>query len=324
MKARPDKQGATDAAVPPATTLQGTLRLIEARHAALGPELQRCARWVADHPREVGLLSMRRQAELAGATPTSMVRMARALGFADYNALRRPFQDALAGPEGSFHARAHHLQATAGAGQGAALDASLDTLLLDNVRSATVLNQAAAIDAAADAMLAARRVAFLGVRSCFAISFHFHYTYGLVAPNGLLIHGLGGAFPDQVDALEPGDLLVCITQQPYGRPTIEALQACHSRGVAVLALTDSPLSPAAAHADHLLYYQAQSPSFFPSMLGPLALVERLLVHLAARGGQPLLDRLAAVEGRLRANQAYWSAPRAKPSPKTPRTPKTSP
>jgi len=308
-------------AVAPATTLQDTLRLIEARHATLGPELQRCARWVGEHPREVGLLSMRRQAQLAGVTPTSMVRMARALGFADYNTLRRPFQDALAGPEGSFHARAHQLQATAGAGRGEVLDASLDTLLLDNVHSATALNPAQAIDAAADAMLAARRVAFLGVRSCFAISFHFHYTYGLVAPNGLLIHGLGGAFPDQVDALAPDDLLVCITQQPYGRPTIEALQACHARGVAVLALTDSPLSPASAHADHLLYYQAQSPSFFPSMLGPLALVERLLAHLAARGGQPLLDRLAEVEGRLRDNQAYWSPSRsaARSSPRAPAT-----
>lgn len=288
------------------TTLSDCLKRIESHFDQMGPELQRCARWAADNPRQVGLLSMRQQAELAGATPTSMARMARALGFDDYISFRKPFQDALASPVPDFRERVHSMQATGNAGNG--LDPLLETVQIDNVRSACALNTAEDLNAAADAILHSRRVAFLGVRSCFAISYHFYYAYSLIAGNGILVHGLGGAFPDQVDSLDADDLLVCITQQPYGRPTIEAVQSCRERGVKVLALTDSPLSPAAAFANQLLQFRADSPSYFHSMLGSLALVEGLLARLAARGGKTVLDRLATVESRLASSNAYWSNP----------------
>ena len=292
-------------------SLSDCLRQIEARFDSLGLELQRCARWAADHPREVGLLSMRQQAQQAGATPTSMVRMARALGYADYAAFRQPFQDALASPVPAFRERARSLQQVANTpAPRHQLDDDLEAVQLANVRSAGALNTDAALEAAVSAILKARRVAFLGVRSCFAISHHFCYAYGLMAPNGLLVHGLGGTFPDQLDTLEPEDLLVCVTQQPYGRPTIEALQGCHERGVPVLALTDSPLSPAAGFSAHMLYFEARSPSYFHSMLGSMALVEKLLTRLAGEGGPAVLERLSQTENRLQQSKAYWAPPSA--------------
>lgn len=45
----------------------------------LTPELQRAARWIADHPGETGFLSMRQQAKSAGVSAPTMVRLARAL-----------------------------------------------------------------------------------------------------------------------------------------------------------------------------------------------------------------------------------------------------
>src|SRR5512140_2989593 len=77
----------------------------------LTPELQRAARWVADHPGETGFLSMRQQAKSAGVSAPTMVRLARALGFADYASLRRPFQEAMAGGTIDYGRRASALQA---------------------------------------------------------------------------------------------------------------------------------------------------------------------------------------------------------------------
>ena len=86
-------------------------RRIRQQADTLAPELQRAARWVADHPSETGLLSMRQQALSAGVSAPTMVRLARALGFEDYAALRRPFQDAMAGRTLDFGSRASALQA---------------------------------------------------------------------------------------------------------------------------------------------------------------------------------------------------------------------
>ncbi|MNI39267.1 hypothetical protein D3C73_934460 [compost metagenome] len=45
----------------------------------LPPELQRAAHWVVAHPAEVGLWSMRRQAQALGVAPATMLRLARAM-----------------------------------------------------------------------------------------------------------------------------------------------------------------------------------------------------------------------------------------------------
>src|SRR5258706_10835177 len=82
---------------PPSTSASDVLDRLRGGFDALTPELQRAAQWIADHPSETGLWSMRQQARNAGVSAPTMVRLARALGFTGYAALRRPFQEALAG-----------------------------------------------------------------------------------------------------------------------------------------------------------------------------------------------------------------------------------
>src|SRR5205814_10563811 len=123
---------------------------------------------------------------------------------------------------------------------------------------------------------------------------------------GVLFDSIGGTLHDRVDALVPADPLVAISQAPYSRPTVEAVMAASRRRVAVVALTDSAVSPLARHASHFLLFRADSISFFPSMIAPLALVELLLAWLAAKGGKTILKRLAEVDANLAAQRAYWN------------------
>lgn len=76
----------------------------------------------------------------------------------------------------------------------------------------------------------------------------------------------------------------------------------------VLALTDSPLAPIQAHATQALLFDAGTPSYFHSMVGSLALVERLLAKLAAAGGEAAQQRIDAFERRLDASSAYFGGP----------------
>src|SRR5262249_22609472 len=146
-----------------------------------------------------------------------------------------------------------------------------------------------------------------GVGAMCGMAFQFRYAYNLIARNGVLFDGLGGTVHDQVDSLNRGDLLIAISQTPYSTPTVDAVEAAAKRGVTVLALTDSALSPLARRATHVLLFRADSVSFFPSMIAPLALVELLIAWLAARGGKAVLSRLAEVEARLADQHAYWSS-----------------
>ncbi|MEO8835868.1 MAG: MurR/RpiR family transcriptional regulator [Caldimonas sp.] len=281
---------------------------------ALPPQVSRAARWLVDHAGDVALLSMREQARSAGVSAPTMVRLARALGFADYGGLRRPFQSALRsgraaaanpGRYGRYGRRASALQAAPAGARIGRLAHEMVEAQVEDVRSVEALNAPAQIEAVVKTLAKARRVGFLGVRSSFAIAFYFRYGYNLIATNGVLFDGLGGFLLDQAEALERGDVLVAISQAPYSAPTVRAMDAAQRRGVTLVALTDSELSPLARLATHTLLLRTESLSFFPSMSGPLALVEVLLAGLAARGGKKVLRRLADVDGRLAASQAYW-------------------
>jgi DNA-binding MurR/RpiR family transcriptional regulator len=298
---------------PPSVAVPELLQQLRSRFDALSPELQRAACWIVDHPNETGLLSMRQQARNAEVSAPTMIRLARALGFADYAAFRRPFQEALAGRPIQYGRRASALQAAPQAKRIDRLAREIAMGQRTDLESVLALNSASALEAAVNAITAAKRVGFLGVRASFGIAFQFRYAYNLIARNGVLFDGLGGFVHDQVEALNPGDLLVAISQTPYSTPTVEAVNATATRGVAVLALTDSALSPLARNANHLLVFRADSISFFPSMIAPLALVELLIAWLAAKGGKAVLRRLAEVEARLAAQRAYWN-PGARKAP----------
>ena len=67
----------------------------------------------------------------------------------------------------------------------------------------------------------------------------------------------------------------------------------------MLAVTDSPVSPIAQLARHVLLFRAGGPSFFNTMVGPLALVEDILARLALSGGPSVVQRLRRTDAMMR-------------------------
>lgn len=276
-------------------------QLLGSRFEQLSPELQRAARWVQAHPAELGLQSMRQSALAADVAPATMTRLARALGLDSFEAMRRPSMQAFAESVGA-HAR------RASASPSDQPEANLERLAqaqagnLEAVRSCNTLAQ---IQAAAQSILAAREVLFLGLRASFCAAYYLHYTCDWLRPGCRLATDAGGAWADQLLTLTPGDLLVVVSQAPYTRQTVLAAQQAHAQGVPLLALTDSRLSPLARLAQQSLLFEAASPSFFHSMTGAQALAETLVECVAEQGGAAVLQRLAQRQQGLQASQAYW-------------------
>ncbi len=300
---------------PPLPVIQRLQSLLE----QLPPELQRAAHWVADHPAEVGLWSMRRQAQALGVAPATMLRLARAAGFDSYEDFRAPFQAALTGVRpASLRERAAELQAAQGDTDTPGHDA-LTELQSRAIRSVCSLNSSVAFDATVKTLLQARQVGFLGTRSAFGIAFQMHYAYQLVLRNSVLIDGLGGLEAESIDNLRDCDALIAISQSPYPAATVRLARQAAQQGVAVIALTDDALSPLAVDARHVLVFerpdrdgvrhqpmQRGPGSFFHTTAGLLGLAEHLIARLTARGGVEVLNRLSEIEERMQADKVFWS------------------
>ena len=127
----------------------------------------------------------------------------------------------------------------------------------------------------------------------------------MLAGRGVLLQDAYGTLIESVAGLPRQSVVVAIGLSPYSRQTVDTVQRAVAQGTTVVALTDSELSPLARAASERLLFEAASPSFFHSLLGAHALVERVMAEIAARGGRAVLRRLAAREGLLSATGAYW-------------------
>lgn len=282
---------------------------IQALYEDLSPQLKQAARHVLAHPEEVALTSMRRLAQHAAVKPSTMVRLARALGFDGFEVMREPYRRWLRGGEGAYVARARNLQARGEAGAAGLVREMLecDATAIDSM--ARDDDRVAALLACRETLVNARRVYVLGLRSMFSLAHYFHYAYGMAHDNGRLVHGNAGTVFDGLRGIGPRDALICFSFRPYARETVLAADVAADEGAAIIAVSDSVVSPIALRARHVLAVENASPSFFNSIVPAMAAVQALVAAVIADGGDEAIDAISTAEEQLARFNAYWQEPR---------------
>ncbi|MEL6978804.1 MAG: hypothetical protein AAGM38_09020 [Pseudomonadota bacterium] len=155
-------------------------RRIAARAATLSPGLQEAAAFAAAHPLEIASRSLRSVAALAERSPATFSRLARALGFESYEALRESCRAALAEEQGAVAARARRLRREAEEDAAPLLTRHVVAAL--EAIAAQALGGAADRCAAAASLLgAARRVLVIGDLSSAPLATYAAHLAGWVA-----------------------------------------------------------------------------------------------------------------------------------------------
>ncbi|HVV93976.1 MAG TPA: MurR/RpiR family transcriptional regulator [Hyphomicrobiales bacterium] len=273
----------------------GVVDTIRARFAELTPQQQIAAAFVLRRPDDVAIVSMRTLAAHAGVQPVTFVRLARALGFASWEAFKEPFVARMRATPNLYSARAAEL---AGASGGAV--EAVHRAQLGNLATTRTLNEDAAFAAAAEALERARTIFIAGFRSCFGPAYALAYVTRLFRPDVVLLSGIGGSLEAELRAVGPKDAVLIIGFKPYSRETVIVSEHAAARGATLIAVSDSPAAPFAREAKITLAYSTESPSFFPSLVAALAVSEQLLDVLVARGGAAVVEKLKSAEAQLQA------------------------
>ncbi len=281
-----------------------TIRLLIESFSDLTPELQKAAKFMVEHPEEVGLNSMRKVAKEAGVKPATVSRLSKTLGFDEYESLREPFRQRLRKIEPKFSSRVEDLQRR-GADDTGALFLDLRRQELENIERTLSDENQAAIEAAANALHGSRRVYVLGLRGAYAPAFLFHYAYQLFQENCKLIDTHAGIFADQLRGIGANDSLLVISFPPYTQLTIDAVDYAAEAGAKIVAVTDSVVSPAAHAAGHTIITQNKSASFYHSFTGALAVTQALITLLVAKKGGDAVKIAKEAEKQLSKISAYW-------------------
>lgn len=272
----------------------------------LSPQLRRAARHALDRPDDVALQSMRQLASAAGVHPSTMVRLARALDFPSYNDFRAAFQRRLRGHPPDFLDRARRLQGRGGEGSEALIE-GVRVSVSDALAQSFAVNGTPRFEAAAASLAAARRIYVAGHRSCYTVAYFFDYLAGMIGEDVHLAGGAGRDVAGDLHGFDERDVLLAAGFEPYSREVVDAVAYADEAGGAVVALTDSLVSPLARDPALTILIRNESPSFFQSLAPAVAVVEALVALLVVRRGEVALKALGESDIRSRRFRSYWSA-----------------
>ncbi|TWJ23722.1 RpiR family transcriptional regulator [Micromonospora endolithica] len=260
----------------------------------LTPTQRRIAHCLVQHAPAVGYLSAAEVAELAGVSQPSVTRFAVALGHDGYPALRRRLRELTAGPAGGPVDAGNELQQAVRAEMG-----NLDRL-------AGQLADRARIADTGRLLATSRPLPVLGLRAAAPLAAYFAYFAAKVLPDVRVLDDGGSLLADRLEqAAEAGaTALLAFVLPRYPRETLDALAEARDAGLTVVAITDSPVSPAAERADVVLPAAVGARLVFDLHTAPMTLAMVLLQAICDAAPADTQRRLEAFEASAARRQLF--------------------
>ena len=251
--------------------------------ARLTPTQRRIAHSLVQHAPNAAFLSAAEVADLAGVSQPSVTRFAMALGYAGYPALRRELRALSAAP------------ARDGAGNEMQRAVRGEAEHLE--RLAQQLADHTAVTAAADLLAGSRPLPVLGLRAAAPLAAYFGYFAAKVHPDVRVLDTGGTQLLDRLDQARAAGAraMLAVVLPRYPRETLETIREARRAGLAVVALTDSAVSPAAECADVVLPAAVGTRLVFDLHTGPMAMAMVLLQAMCDAAPEPVQRRLEEFE-----------------------------
>ncbi|MDO3700863.1 MurR/RpiR family transcriptional regulator [Micromonospora sp. C28SCA-DRY-2] len=260
----------------------------------LTPTQRRIAHCLVQHAPAAAYLSAAEVAELAGVSQPSVTRFAVALGHDGYPALRRRLRELTAATTAGSDGAGNELQQAVRAEIG-----NLDRL-------AGQLADREPIAESGRLLAASRPLPVLGLRAAAPLAAYFAYFAAKVHPDVRVLDDGGSLLTDRLEqAAEAGaSALLAFVLPRYPRETLDALREARAAGLRVVAITDSPVSPAAEHADVVLPAAVGAHLVFDLHTAPMTLAMVLLQAICDAAPAETQRRLEAFEASAARRQLF--------------------
>lgn len=287
---------------------------ISRAYPGMSKQLQRIARFALEKPHDLALSTVASLAEATEVQPSAMIRFANALGYGGFSQMQQVFRGHLVERSASYRERIDQLRSKQlnGAGKPAGV---LHQLVSDSIGELGHLEEGIReqdLKAAVQLIAGAQRIHVLAQRRAFPVASYLAYALGQLELRTHLLDGAGGMLRENLRSVAPEDVLLVASFRNYSPEVIEAAAACAQRGVAVVAITDGPLSPLSEHASVSFELADDSSRPFRSLVAPLCLAQALVMST----GHRLAEKPEPTAAKRTARKAA-AQPAAKPAARSP-------
>ena len=265
---------------------------ITERMPTLSKGQKRIAHFILNHYDSAAFMTANKLGKEVEVSESTVVRFAAELGYDGYPHLQKAMQELVRSKLTSLQ----RIEITR--------SRMRDDEVLDNIMAFDIANVRQTLDemprdvfyAAVDAIVSARRVYIFGAGSCRALAnFIAYYLKMLLVDIHLIYTSSETEIFEEMLHIDERDAIIGVSFPRYSSKAVKALHFAHSRGAQVIAVTDSPASPIADLATHLLLAHSDMATVVDSLVAPLSVINALIVAASLRKMDSVTQTLSELE-----------------------------
>ncbi len=151
-------------------------------------------------------------------------------------------------------------------------------------------------DNAVDAIVKARKIYIIGVRSAASIATFLHFYFNLIFDNVVMVAATTASeVYEKLIKVGEEDVVIGVSFPRYSSSTVRAMRFARDQGATTIAITDSEASPLASICAFTLKARSDMASFVDSLVAPLSLVNALLVAVSRKKEEELAHTFDKLE-----------------------------
>ena len=167
---------------------------------------------------------------------------------------------------------------------------------MDKLRQTGEILDRDAFRASVNALLGAKRIYIVGVRSAAPLANFLGYYLGYMFNNVHIVTASGSSeMFEKIVGITAEDAVIAFSFPRYSTATLRAAGYCRSVGATVVGVTDHRHSPLAQSSDHVLLAKSDMVSLVDTLVAPLSVCNALIVALASKREKELAKTFNTLE-----------------------------
>lgn len=268
------------------------LTILQEKAPSFSKGQRRIAQYITEAYDKAAFMTANRLGKTVGVSESTVVRFAVDLGFDGYPSMQKAMQEMVLNRLTSVQ-RIEVANDRLGDQDVVSMVLHSD---MEKLRQTGETVDRAEFTAAVNAILKAKRVYILGVRSVAPLANFLGYYLNYMFNNVHVVSGFSaGEMFEKIVGVNSEDVVIAFSFPRYSASTTKGARYCRSAGATVIGFTDSKLSPLGQCSDHTLIAKSDMVSLVDSLVAPLSIINALIVAIAAKREKELSRTFANLE-----------------------------
>ncbi len=265
---------------------------------------KRIAQYITSSYDKAAFMTASRLGKMVNVSESTVVRFAAELGFDGYPSMQKALQEMVRNKLTSVQ-RIEVTSDRLGDQDVVSMVLQAD---LESIRMTSESLDRQTLSRAVEAILAARHIYIVGVRSSAVIATFIGFYFRNMLDNVHLVSSSATSeMIEQMLHVSKGDVVIGISLPRYSSRTVKLLEFARDSGAEVIVITDSLDAPAAKRADHILLAKSDMVSVVDSLVAPMSLVNALIVSIGQKKKGEMARIFENLEGIWQEYEVYERA-----------------